>query len=312
MNNLVFRRGTYSDEDALLALFQASYGKNFYLAWWAWWARLSPMGRNRVYAAEDPGNHALAGAYSLLPFKLWLNGRVATASLCNNVCTHPDYQRRGVFAGLGHYALSGDGHLGIGMSLGMPNAQALPGHLRVGWSVACRLPLMTKTGSLTQSHGCREVMGLDASVDRLIQRIKPKYALLGMRGAAWMRWRYSERPGAHYRFFVVDNYPEIHGYMVLKRYAVGDTHRIHIVDIHAETDKALHELIYCAEDAASGAALVNLYSNDHDPYKPTLEAHGFEAVQDGDCLIMHGNIGPTEMPDVRRGWCFNLGDNDVY
>lgn len=307
MSEFTFRRASIEDEAALISLYCAAYKKKMSLEWWRWWLN-APAGTNRTYVAVDPAHDAIVGAYSLAPFKLLLNGKVMVASLCNNVATHPDYQRRGIFSDLGRFALRGDGQLGIPLSVGMPNANALPGHLNVGWQIACSLPFMVKKNCQRVDHGCRPVVSPENSYQRLIARIARRFSFLPLRNCSEMEWRYCERPGVTYRMVVVDDYPEIAGYAVLKKFGKST----HVVDLHADTDAALHELINCATDYAADSEELTLYSNEHDPYRSVLEAHGFVPRQGHDRLILHGNIGPTEMPRADKGWSFALGASDVF
>lgn len=305
MSDITYRVLGKDEEGKLLALYCAAYDKEMSPEWWHWW-RGSPAGTTRTYVAVD--GDKLVGAYSLAPFRLWLNSRVISASLCNNVATHPDYQRKGIFSGLGRFALHSDGSLGIPLSIGMPNAKALPGHLSVGWTVASLLPQMVKVDCERTDHSCRTVADFDSRFHRLQARMAKRFSFLPIRSASELHWRYLARPGVTYTVVVVDDYPEIHGYAVLKRFGA----KAHIVDLHAETDAALHELLNCATDYAAGSTELTLYSNHRDPYRATLETHGFTPRQEHDRLILHGNIGQVELPSDSKGWAFPLGSNDVY
>lgn len=300
----------WEDRHLLLDLYAAAYGKTFYLDWWKWWSVQGPR-LNRTYCAEDTDTAKLVGAYSMMPLTLWLNGRPIKASLCNNVCTHPDYQGRGLFTNLGGFALAQEGLI-CPVSLGMPNGKALPGHLRVGWEVACKLPFLCKRDCGPRRTRAVEVVELDGRVERLSARLCRQAAFMVAKDAAWFKWRFNTRPNVQYRIFVVESGTELGGVAVCKRYSDGHCYRAHVVELLSESRGATEELMAAAETYATGAEELTLYTNPQDPWRDALLSMGYEERQGSDCLIMHGNQGPVELPDPQGAWTFNLSDNDVY
>ncbi len=118
---------TKDDDPLILELFRVSFGREMRADWWDWFSHQCPTGTNRTSVIEDPELGRLAGSYSLLPIRLWLNGLEIQASLATNANTHPDYRRMGLFTKIGQYALSQEREFGTPVSLGMPNQNAVPG-----------------------------------------------------------------------------------------------------------------------------------------------------------------------------------------
>lgn len=311
MSDYQFRAATPADDPALLALYEAAFGKGFSPEWWAWYFAC-PTGRDRVAVAELDGQ--LAGAYGLLPYRLWLNGREVAASLCQNVCTHPDHQGRGLFVRLGHHALDAEGARGVSVCLGMPNSKALPGHLKVGWDEAAPLPFLVKEHDAIRPrrNRCVEVDAFDPRVDALMERIRERFAFLVLKDHAFLNWRFRARPGQQYAIHQVEDGDLVRGYVVLKRFDDGDRRKAHILDLHAEDEGALAELLAAAEEHACLSHELNGWTNPLDPYREQMLAAGFVERASADRLIVYWNAGAAPEPFDGGAVWFCLSDNDVY
>jgi GNAT superfamily N-acetyltransferase len=304
MDGLTFRRGGPEDYPALLDLYAVAYGKTFYLDWLRWWNEGGPLANGLRLACD--GSRVVA-AYGLMPMRLWLNDGQTNASLCNNVCVHPSLQGQGIFTALGMYALAGEIPLRSPVSLGFPNARALPGHLKIGWEVVCGLPEMVKRECEPKLHRCTRVDTFGSECDYLNRRLMARYALLNIKSSAWLNWRL-QRTGAEYTRFVYPSGREIGGYVVLKRY--GD--KAHVCDLMAESHEALAELLDAAEDYAAGAGELNALTNPNDPFQQPLKDRGWVKRETADKLIIHTNYGELQMPEDGRPWHVARIDSDVF
>ena len=304
MDGLTYRRGGPEDYQALLDLYASAYGKTFCLSWMRWWNEEGPIANGLRLACDG---QRVVGAYGLMPYKLWLNDGPARASLCTNVCVHPSLQGQGIFMALGMYALAGEVPLRAPVSIGFPNAKALPGHLKIGWEVVCDLPEMVKEHCEAKPHGCREVATFGSELDYLVRRVMTRYAFLNVKGHEWMNWRL-RRTGASYTRFVVPDKGEIRGYIILKRFGF----KAHICDLIAEDYESLSQLLDAAESFAADSDELNTWTQPNDPWQVPLADRGFVLRTTGDKLIMHTNYGEPEMPDPSRPWHVCRLDSDVY
>ncbi len=309
--NLIFRMATPGDDRRLLELFRAAFGRELSATWWHWFSYLCPTGRNRTAVVEDPERGRLAGSYSLLPIRLWLNGRETKASLCTLVNTHPDYRGQGLFTRVGEYALSQERTYHTPVSLGMPNANALPGHLKVGWEVPFMLPFLVKTNCQARRHHCVEVPSFDRRVDKLVAELKERFRFLVLKDHAFLNWRLVARPDKQYTRFALESDGNLEGYVVLKHFDDKGYRKSHILDIQARSDGALRELIAAAETFAQGRDELNMWTNRGDPYRNAFLEEGFSIRERNDRLILHTNYGARE-PIQQGAWWFCLADNDVY
>lgn len=92
------------------------------------------------YTARDDGG--MAGYYAAIPFTYRIDGEDLIGGMVCDVMTAPRVQGRGVFTRLGAYSLDSMQKEGVDFVLGYPRrAAVIPGHLKVGWQIAFRLPL---------------------------------------------------------------------------------------------------------------------------------------------------------------------------
>jgi hypothetical protein len=84
----------------------------------------------------------LAGYYAALPFRYTIEGEALTAGMVCDVMTAPRLRGKGVFAKLGSYSLGRLTEAGVDLVTGYPRRpEVVPGHLKVGWEIAFKLPM---------------------------------------------------------------------------------------------------------------------------------------------------------------------------
>ncbi len=94
----------------------------------------------RAYVAEEGG--VLIGFYAAIPYRYSVDGRVLTAGMVCDVMTHPEWRGRGIFTGIGRYALQRLAESGVAFTTGYPiRPEVLPGHMKVGWRVVQKMPM---------------------------------------------------------------------------------------------------------------------------------------------------------------------------
>lgn len=311
--DLLIRLAVPEDDPRILEVFSASFGRDrrYFTEFWKWFNYTCPEGRNRTAIIEDPARGRFAGSYSLIPIRLWINGQERKASLCTNVCIHPEYQRRGLFARVGAYALAQEPRFDTPISIGMPNAKALGGHLKVGWREMGSLAHLFKRDCEKRAHGCRQIDRFDGRFDALFDRIVSRFTFIVIKDQHWMNWRLVDRPDRRYTCMVLERGDDLAGYVVLKEFDDKDFRKTHIMDIQAEDDEAALELIAAAESFAAGRDELNLYTTERNPYQRLFEQRGFLVNEVFDRIIIHFNEVPEQLPED-GAWWFCFADNDVY
>jgi GNAT superfamily N-acetyltransferase len=95
------------------------------------------------FAAHAEG--ILIGYYAALPYRYRLGSEQVTCGMVCDVMTAPQAQGKGVFTRLGEFALEQLSEDSVVFTSGYPIRRAvIPGHLKVGWKIAFRLPIYLK------------------------------------------------------------------------------------------------------------------------------------------------------------------------
>lgn len=313
MDDFLVRLATKEDTEEVLSLMKACFGERVSLTreWYKWFNYDCPTGLNRNYIAIDVSAKRIVGGYGLLPIRVKVNNEVQNGSLCTNVMTHPDYQGRGLFIRLGRHGLSCEERFQNRVSLGIPNNNAIPGHMRVGWKRVSDLRFIAKHSFQDKSHLSKEVPSYDARVDRLIHQVAEQVNFMVFKDHRFLNWRYKQRPHQKYRLFIFENNGSVNGYMILKYFEEDGYKKTHILDIMANCEDVFMDLISTAEQHSHGSDELNCWLVDNSIYDSLFTDSGFIPSGNKSVLMAHTNYGQEIIPR-RNNWLFALGDNDVY
>ena len=141
--DLEVRRAEPGDDSAVLPMLRASLGKlddPHYETFLHWKHRENPFGDSPAWMALHDGR--VVGYRTFLRWRfLDEKGKTVTAVRAVDTATDPAYQGMGIFRtltlrGVAELTLAGDG-----LVFNTPNDQSRPGYLKMGWSLARRLPV---------------------------------------------------------------------------------------------------------------------------------------------------------------------------
>jgi len=91
-------------------------------------------------ARDDDGS--LVGYYAALPFEYSIGSTPLPCGMVCDVMTSPHMRGKGVFTKLGAYSLKELKAAGVDFVTGYPiRPEVIPGHLKVGWEIAFKLPM---------------------------------------------------------------------------------------------------------------------------------------------------------------------------
>lgn len=110
-------------------------------AFWRWKHHANPFGASLGVGAWTP-DEQLIGLRILLRWRLaHPQGGELAAVRAVDTATRAAYRRMGIFSALTRHVLADLPGRGVGLIFNTPNAQSLPGYLKLGWQVAARWPL---------------------------------------------------------------------------------------------------------------------------------------------------------------------------
>jgi len=333
---LSVREYTPSDEDAVLELLRASLGggptgvrSSAFFRWKHVW---NPFGPTFMLVAEEGG--AIVGLRAFLRWEFTAEGNTFRAVRAVDTATHPAHQGRGIFKRLtleAIDALDGDADL----VFNTPNAQSLPGYLKMGWTMVGRLPVWIRVRRPVRfARGVRHLdetsavdvlpvppdapsvlqdetaiaellAGLDAPADRLSTRRSPEY----------LRWRYGSGSGLGYRTVAdVDGDGRLRGLAIYRARPRGPLREATLAEVIAPR-AARADIARLLRRVAREADV------DHVAFHPTpgsaaalaAACSGFARAPGGMTFVarpLRPGIRPE--PTSKGAWALSLGDVEVF
>jgi hypothetical protein len=258
----------------------------------------------------------MVGYYAALPFQHRISAERMLGGLVCDVMTHSSMRGRGMFTAQGRFATDAMARSGIAFCTGFPiRKEVIPGHLKVGWSIAFPLPVFVRLidpreplrsrglgwlspvirplAALYQSScrvlrpdtgdaGCERV-----SVDALLngreyaefaERWISQYTNCLERSEPFLRWRLAA-PESSYTLLALKMEGRLAGVAVLRETKLGQFRMTAIVDlmILAEAAAASGALHDAMADVArqAGTAGLAIMCTVPDAARLSLYRHGF-------------------------------------
>ncbi len=139
--SLEVRPATRADREEVLALLGRSLGSDGdprYPALFAWKHDENVFGPSPMWVAIDEGRVVAFRAF--MRWEFVRGGKVLRAVRAVDTATDPDYQGMGLFTRLTMHGLEQVKAEGVDFVFNTPNAQSLPGYLKMGWREVGHLP----------------------------------------------------------------------------------------------------------------------------------------------------------------------------
>lgn len=211
---LSIRLATPEDRAQILDLCRTSLGWGMdrrFEQLFHWKHDLNPFGPSFLWVAVD--GDRIVGLRAFMRWNFTRGGRELRAVRAVDTVTHHDYQGRGIFTALTTGALQTLHDDGIDFVFNTPNAQSLPGYVKMGWREVGRLPVAVRVvgpRGLTQLRQVRQAashwpvptsVGLAAANviedviaarNRLVPENSTARTLNTQMTNEFLRWRYTQ------------------------------------------------------------------------------------------------------------------------
>ncbi|MXN65572.1 GNAT family N-acetyltransferase [Stappia sp. GBMRC 2046] len=303
------------DEDAILALFEQSFGRKMSLEFWRWRFLGHPSGGPYIALAWD--GDRLAAHYAVSPAPLLVDGQDVLAVLSMTTMTHPDYRGRGLFEKVGGALYEELTQHGIAAVWGFPNANSHQSFLRkLSWVDIGDIPTMTCVldGSREwgeSDFGIQEIERTDGRFTELYGRLSGQRPICASRDPAVLAWRLDRNPLHTYFKFVLGDENSLSGYVIAKRHLDQDADLVDIQACDVSTAEILIKGVL-SRLGKRGIRRVNAWALNRDTIRQALERSGFIA---GAPVTYFGGreISPIskEFGDLRN-WRLSMMDSDLY
>lgn len=340
------------DQSGIIGLWAAVYPeieRNRWLSRWRWLYEGNPAGLGKIWIAEHEGR--IVGQYSLIPIRLALHGRIATAFLRADVMTHPLYRHRGIAMTLARRAIE-EANKSSSITIGFPSSGANEiirklGGVQVGalkilirplnwkkaidmkvknqvlskWLAIVAEPVFNRTllpksePPAVEGLDVKESSSFDQRVDGLSETVLGQRVAI-VRDGKYLNWRYRS-PGQNYSLLIAERAGSVLGYLVQKQETSRDANAMEIFDIVAESEEVMHHLVSKAvEISQSKDADVIIYHLIGDGrYRRVFAKAGFfHAPFENErpfCITVAGQTGLERFLRDSSNWILQLGDSDV-
>lgn len=286
--------------------------------WCTWYNLDCPSGKNKVYAIRDSNSKKIVSAYGLLPMVCVYKGIEYRAALCSNVMTHPDWGGRGLFTKMGKYAIADDKKSGTKFQVGIPNTNAIKGHMKVGWQRYPNIQFYEKTefdvGNSLPVY--KKINQFHPNMDAKIEGFHKKYQFYVKKNNRFLNWRYIDHPYNDYDVFILgEDISSFSGYVVVKLFKDDITKKVHVIDYAYETCNDLDNIFKIVNEYAriSHADLINCWTfslEENHEEKNIFENNRFILADYENMLIINSDVDFFGTRKIL--WHIVLGDNDVY
>lgn len=265
-------------------------------------------------------NGRLVACYGLLPMDVKISGKIIKAALCTNVMTDPDFGGKGLFAKIGELSISYIKNKGISLCIGVPNENAIKGHLKIGWQKVSNIDFfeINKTSITNINKNSHDIIPInefnfrDYEFDAFYN---DKFDFHFLRNSSWLNWRTS-KPNSSYEKLCLIRENIFKGYIIIKKYKdeTTKTIKLHIVDYLYDSDSSFEALLnhVLCFSLKNNFDLINLWNYESDIVKTMiLTKLGFKKTNSSNYVILYPLQKNILLENIKKPH-LTLFDNDVY
>ncbi|MBN3582444.1 GNAT family N-acetyltransferase [Algoriphagus aestuarii] len=197
------RKGQEHDIPEIISLLKISLGESMIPkseSLWSWKHLDNPFGKSPVLVAVE--NSKIIGVRAFLRWEFLVDGEVKKACRAVDTAVHPDFQGKGVFSNLTLRLIEELKQEGLDLIYNSPNADSMPGYLKMGWQKWGKLPLkldfhlsVGKNNHSLEPENWETISELVAKIEGSEQAENQTNLKLG-----YLKWRYCDCPLFPYYF----------------------------------------------------------------------------------------------------------------
>ncbi len=320
MHSRAYQEG---DETAILELFKTVHGRELSEALWEWRFIKNPGGR-AVTRLMFEGNK-LVGHYAIVPTLISYQGEAHKAGFSLTTMTHPRYRGRAIFTQLANEVYQNCEQEGFQLIYGFPNANSYYGFThRLGWSGLGHvhgwiIDNEPRIVDLVEDFVFEELERCGPEIDIFLKRVRDETYVSVPRTAAFVQWRYLEKPGNDYTVYCIRNKEKsLEGLVVYKLFQGSDEVAGHIIDFMTIDNPGLIvAIIKRAYDffRGKGVRKISCWTYNDEVTNRCLESAGYRKIEwptyFGVKMLNYMSIDQEKATDIRN-WRFTMGDSDVF
>jgi GNAT superfamily N-acetyltransferase len=310
---MLIRAATDTDLPQIIELLKVSLGESLMPkseSLWRWKHFANPFGISPAILAEVDGK--LIGIRAFLRWEFWREGGIQKACRAVDTAVHPDYQGQGIFKKLTLELISKMESEGIDLIFNTPNADSLPGYLKMGWEKWGKLPLKLHF-HLSSGKNKHPLNPRNWSeIEHLITKIEAESASYGQTHlkVGYLSWRYQDSPICPYYFLTNEK-----NYLLFYRIKEGKMGRefricdfFQLPDFSDLDQQELNNELKKVEKL-SGARFTS-FAGFQDKNHHTLKLGALPILKVGPIITLR-QLNPKVQP-MNLDWNWSLGDLEVF
>lgn len=291
---------------------------------WYWkYAGNNPAGKSIIYVMENEGK--IIVHFAIVPYRLRVFGKDTFGSHSIGSMVLPEWQGKGLIKFVADKLFAEAEKRKILFSYGFPNDLAYELHKKMfAYDDVVQVYTMEKKtdanipGESSDKFSFLPIDKFDQSVDMLWQLSKDTYKISVVRDAAFLNWRYLERPDQKYYAFGAYEDKKLVGYVILKLYKDDKILKGHIIDIFSlPKRKDVAEFLVVGSErflVKNKTDIESAWVVGSDFYESILEEKGFKPQRPRP-LICRLNFEKDSYQEILNGknWYFTMGDTtEIY
>lgn len=335
------------DEAAILSLFETVFGLRRTLEHWRWKFERNLLGRSPIMLGVDRVDPThVVGQYTVVPTPILFGGKKRMGAQSLDTMTHPSYQKQGMFVNLAEACYTAAADMGIDLVYGFPNRNsyhglvASLGFLDLG-PIPCYRAIassrviyrrfsalknfgrvfgalhrvidvlcMDKGLDLPAGFAIEALQRFDGRFDALWEKVAPNLEAAVWRDAAYLNWRFAERPDERYSIHAVGTQTEVLGFVVLA--VQGDTG--YVVDLLSVDPSVTRSLLQFSlrHLRKQGVTRVLAYLQAPTSEVDIYQGLGFQPVPSELVMVVKplaNRLAPDTLAPASR-WYVTFGDTD--
>ncbi len=317
---ITYRLYREGDEHAIVDVFNAVFARPQALSQWQWMYRHNPVGRFDISLAVC--GEKVVGQSAGVPLVLSHDGQPVQTSRYQHMLVHADFRGHGVFV---KTLVQMGEHLqeeAVDFVLGFPNANALPGYMKVGGYVYLfdifQYHLDATRGIAAPADGITTAVDeapefTPADVNLIAQEVS-RFAILNVRSLPYLTWRYHCDSGNRYRIVRAFSGGEQLGFAVVKPYLAARS--IDLLEFICRSDESVvRTLLHAIHTSYRQEQLntINIWSMEHYPVHQHLRRVGFQQGAEG-TYVMYRTLSSrcSRHCNEPTAYYLAMGDSDVY
>lgn len=333
---LVVRQALPDDDPAILALLTETMaggptGERS-AEFFRWKHRENPFGASLALLAEVDG--AVVGFRTLMRWRFRRGDAVLRAVRAVDTATHPAHQGRGIFTRLTRAAIA-EAERDTDLIFNTPNANSLPGYLKMGWTAVGTVPIAIRVvrpvafarGFRRAGHGApagpppsstlppaEEVLADRAAVQRLLDAAEGDPRCLRTdRDAAYLWWRYAQAPGLGYRVIALGDGGDLAGLALCRARRRGPLAELTLAEVIVPSGDRTAAVHLLRAAARSGVDHVATHLRGWPAAEAARRRVGYVDVPGRGMTLVAKGLRPLDAPvDGLDAWSLSLGDLEVF